>query len=72
MTDALFRLVALRMERDAELAALPERVAVVMAELLRGVLGELALSPEQRRVADVVVPRRLAELREALEAGDGS
>lgn len=69
MTDALFRLVALRMERDAELAVLPERVAVVMADLLRGVLDDLELTPEQRAVAAVVVPRRLAEMREALESG---
>ncbi|NEC92199.1 hypothetical protein [Streptomyces sp. SID12501] len=67
----LFGVAALRLERDVELAELPERVAEVMAGLLRGVLGDLELSVEQRRTADVVVPRRLREMRGALEAGPG-
>ncbi|MEU1556777.1 hypothetical protein ABZ517_29320 [Streptomyces scabiei] len=69
MSDWLFGLAALRLERDADLAELPERVATVMADLVRGVLDEIDLTVEQRQAAAVVVPRRLREMREALESG---
>lgn len=67
----LFGVTAGRLEREVELAGLPGRVAVVMADLLCGVLDDLELTVEQRRTADVVVPRRLREMRTALEAGPG-
>lgn len=43
-------------ERHVQLA---ERVGGLMANLLRGVLGELNLSEEQREVASAAVPRHL-------------
>lgn len=67
----LFGVTAGRLEREVELAGLPERVAVVMADLLCGVLDELDLSAGQRELAAVVVPRRLREMRTALEVGPG-
>lgn len=69
VSDWLLGLAALRLERDAELAELPERVAAVMADVLRNVLDDLDLTAEQRELAAVVVPRRLQEVREAIEAG---
>lgn len=43
-------------ERHVELA---ERVGTLMADLLRGVLGELQLTEEQREIASAAVPRHL-------------
>jgi hypothetical protein len=43
-------------ERHVELA---ERVGALMADLLRGVLGELGLSEEQQELASAAVPRHL-------------
>ncbi|MFI5473198.1 hypothetical protein ACIA6D_23530 [Streptomyces cacaoi] len=43
-------------ERQVELA---ERVGALMANLLRGVLGDLGLTDEQRELASAAVPRHL-------------
>lgn len=43
-------------ERHVELA---ERVGALMADLLRGVLGDLDLSEAQRELASAAVPRHL-------------
>lgn len=61
-----FDRAAARLELDAEL---PRRVGEVMTDLIRRVLDDLELTPEQRQTAREVVPRRLREMREALEAG---
>lgn len=48
---------------------LAELAGTVMAKFIRRVLNELHLTDEQQAIADEAVPRRLAEVREALARG---
>lgn len=66
--DRLTRMceVAHRMGIAARQVELAERVGSLMADLLRGVLGDLSLSEEQQLVAAVAVPRHLQLIGGAL------
>lgn len=66
--DRLTRMceVAHRMGIAARQVELAERVGSLMADLLRGVLGDLGLSEEQQLVAAVAVPRHLQLIGGAL------
>lgn len=66
--DRLTRMceVAHRMGIAARHVELAERVGSLMADLLRGVLGDLGLSEEQQQIASVAVPRHLQLIGGAL------
>lgn len=66
--DRLTRMceVAHRMGIAARQVELAERVGSLMADLLRGVLGDLALSEEQQQIAATAVPRHLRLIGGAL------
>lgn len=66
--DRLTRMceVAHRMGIAARQVELAERVGSLMADLLRGVLGDLDLSEEQQQIASAAVPRHLRLVGSAL------
>lgn len=48
---------------------LAERVATIMVKFINDVLDDLELTVEQRAVASKAVPRRIEEMKAALERG---
>lgn len=66
--DRLTRMceVAHRMGIAARQVELAERVGSLMADLLRGVLGDLALTEQQQQIASAAVPRHLRLIGGAL------